>query len=189
MIPHNICGYVLSNDFRLLNRWLNPIGAVIVILFSMKFLKRAVVEQNNILPHLVAAAIFMSVGVLLLVARHRNSKILGLSYSCEKNLITNQCCLGKHCLDINHSFFITEISIAFTMKGTWFEHFFILSSDPFSRIPSIGNSGLHVIKNLWKEGVIILPASEEIRIWIAQIIGICQIPQHPKVAYLQKNNT
>lgn len=189
MIPPKINGYVLAEDFRVLNRWISPICAVIIILFSIVFLKPAFFEMDNKIPNLIAAVVFLIIGLFMLGGSYKNSNILSLSYSCEKALITTQCKHGMHSLDINRSFYITNLSVAFFMKGTWFEEFIILSNQPFSRIPNLENGGLQVIENLWSQGVIILPANDEIRTWIKLISEVNQIPQYPKVAYLQRNDS
>lgn len=188
MIPHEINGYVLKDDFRFFIRWLNPICAGIELLISMEFLRRAIVEQEDKNPNLFDCALSLGIGILLLVVWYRYSRILSLSYSCDKNLITNQCSLGRHSMDITHSFFISELTVAFTGKGTRFDHFLILSSQPFSHISGLDDGGLRVIKSLWKEGIILLPASDETRFWISEMVGIDRIPQYPRAAYLHRDN-
>lgn len=180
-----IKGYVVEDGFRTLNRWFIPFCGVFLTFCSVGCLRMAIVVQQNVMSNYIGALIFFTFAFILFRSRHYYSDVTGMHYFCENNTVTNQNGEQKHCLDTDNSFFISEVTVTFNVKGAWREHFFILSAEPL-QIGSLETSGLKVIKNLWDRGIIIVPVNEETQVWIKQAVGISEVPKYPKVAYLQK---
>ena len=57
MIPVEIRGYVLEDEYRWTNKWITLIGAISLILVSVACLYLEIKAQENLLPSLVFAAV------------------------------------------------------------------------------------------------------------------------------------
>ncbi len=189
MIFPEIDGCVLNEDYRLLSKWLLPIASTILMILPLKALIVSINEQDASIPGRISAVLIICIGIFLLIASYKNAQTWSMTYHCDRESIEN-CCKGTiHSLNLNSSFYISELPVKCAMKGAiWHEHFLILSSYPFSSISGLGESGLGAIDKLWKKGIIILPAGDEVKAWLGAVTGIGQIPQYPKVAYLQKDD-
>lgn len=187
MISTKIEGYVLDDDFRLINRWFVPVCMIVFSFFCVKALYLAIIDQVNMVSSIVTALLFGGIVTTLFISIRLYSEIFWLHYSCESTMIVNRCGDEKHSVDISQSFFISELSVPFAIKGgTWYEHFFILSDIPLQAV-NLESGGLKIMKNLWSSGIIMVPDNEENRFWITQRVSITDIPRYPKVAYFQNN--
>ena len=71
MIPVEIHGYVLEDEYRWTNKWITLIGAISLILVSVACLYLEIKAQENLLPSLVFAAVFMGVAFATLLRRNK----------------------------------------------------------------------------------------------------------------------
>lgn len=186
MILEKIEGHVFSDDCRFFYRWGLPLCSTILAFFSVEFIKAAIIQPDNKIAHMIAAVIFFSVSVFLIVEKCIYSKIVRLYYLCENNTIINRCKLNEHTVSTKQAFFATEYPIAFSVKGTWYERFFLLSAYPFSNT-IYEQTGFKLMKRLWKDEILILPVNEDTEMWIKKAGSNAQIPQYPKVAYFPQS--
>ena len=98
--------------------------------------------------------------------------------------------MGKtHSLDTNQSMFIADFSVKYSVRGAiLYEHFLILSGCPFPPISGLEDKNIWAINEFWEKKIILLPADDKTKAWLCAVTGISQIPQYPKVAYLQKDD-
>ena len=187
MIPVEIRGYVLEDEYRWTNKWITLIGAISLILVSVACLYLEIKAQENLLPSLVFAAVFMGVAFATLFRRHKYSEDLKMKYRCDGDSAENRCFGETHALDVTSPFFAYELTVSFTAaKGaTWYEHFYVLSDQPFSPISGIEDSGVTITRIAWKRGYILLPHNDDTQAWLSALTGATQIPQYPKAACLQ----
>ena len=163
------------------------IGAISLILVSVACLYLEIKAQENLLPSLVFAAVFMGVAFATLFRRHKYSEDLKMKYRCDGDCAENRCYGGIHELDVTSPFFAFEVSVGFLIaKGaTWYEHFYVLSDQPFTQVSGIGECGVDITRIAWKRGYILLPHNDDTQTWLSALTGATQIPQYPKAACLQ----
>lgn len=176
MILPNIKGHVISKGWRDIYRWGAPFLFVVCLSLTILMI---------ILDTFGAAAIFFGFFLWGVLSVHSGFPFMEMTFYCEEDLITNWRGQEKQSLDLDRSIFLAELAVDFTMKVTFTERFYILSDKPFWPNGYLENGGLQVIKKAWKNGLIVLPGTDEVRDWLCWRFKLSVIPQYPKVAYIQ----
>ena len=114
MKEQKIINYVLPNDFRLLSRRCIPVGVGILVLFSLFFLKVALINHKSLIPNLVSAIIFLLVSLFLIICNYHIIPIVNLSFSYSSNLITNQYGSIMNNVITDRPLFLSEVPLAFS---------------------------------------------------------------------------
>lgn len=187
MIPPEINGYVCKGDYVVF-RWLYPVLAAILFFFSACGMVAAFKYPDDFMPNLICGIMMFCIGLFFTIVRCK-SKAWKITYHCDSALIENRCMGKTHSLDTNQSLFIADFPVKYSAKGaTWYEHFLILSGCPFPPISGLEDKSIWAINAFWEKNIILLPADDETKAWLCAATGISQIPQYPKVAYLQKDD-
>lgn len=188
MIPPEINGYVCKADYILL-KWLCPVLATIAFFFSAYGIIAAFKYPDDFIPNLLGVMLFFCIGLFFTIVRYK-SIAWKITYHCDSALIENRCMGKTHSLDTNQSLFLADFSVKFNGRGVTpgYEHFIILSGCPFPPISGLEDKSIWAVNALWEKNIILLPADDETKAWLCAATGISQIPQYPKVAYLQKGD-
>lgn len=188
MIPPEINGYVCKADYILL-KWLCPVLATIAFFFSAYGMWELPNIQEAFIPNLFGVIMLFCIGLFFTIVRYK-SKAWKITYHCDSALIENRCMGKTHSLDTKQSMFIADFSVKFNGRGVTpgYEHILILSGCPFPPISGLEDRGVWAVNVLWEKNIILLPADDETKAWLCAATGISQIPQYPKVAYLQKDD-
>ena len=187
MKEQKIINYVLPNDFRLLSRRFIPVGVGILVLFSLFFLKVALINHKSLIPNLVSAIIFLLVSLFLIICNYHIIPIVNLSFSYSSNLITNQYGSIMNNVITDRPLFLSEVPLAFSAKGIWVEIFFILSNHPFIEGIDLEQNGIYVLNQLTRNQIVILPSREDTYKLITSRVGNIHIPSYPKVVYSKQS--
>lgn len=188
MILPNVKGYVISKGFRDIYRWGAPFLFAVLLSLTAMMIILGIQDKDDCSQEFGAAAVFFCIFLWGIFSVHSGSPFMEMTFYCEEDLITNWRGQEKQYLNLDSSIFLAELAVDFTMKVAFTERFFILSDKPFWPNGYLENGGLQVIKKAWKNGLIVLPGTDEVRDWLCWRFKLSVIPQYPKVAYLQKNS-
>ena len=187
MIPVEIRGYVMGDEYRWNIKWLGWISAILCCLMSVGVLYAQIKAQEGLWLCLAPSALLMGIALYVPFTKQKYSKILKMTYRCDGDSAENRCFGETHALDVTSPFFAYELTVSFTAaKGaTWYEHFYVLSDQPFTQVSGIGECGVDITRIAWKRGYILLPHNDDTQAWLSALTGATQIPPYPKVACLQ----
>ncbi len=187
MIQPEIGGHIREAD-HVIMKWFCPIFAAILFFFSAFAIATAFKYPEDIVSGIIVPVMMLGIGMFLLVIRYR-VKSLNMTYHCDRNSIENSCFGRTQSIDLNVSFFISDLPVKDGRnRPVCYEHYFLLSSRPFSPIPNLGEGGRLEIDKLWKRGILILPSDDRVKVWLSSVTGISQIPQYPEAAYIQRDD-
>lgn len=183
--------FILPKDFRFIIRFGIPASIIVLFAFVIAFLRPIFTGKTyDILPNVIASAFFLGVGIFLLVCLLSYYELACLQYYCDGSSAFIQYRRNAHHIHTNNDLFISELPVAFSVKGgIWHIRYYVLSSCPLSEIKYNKNGGLQLLKELYDQNVVMLPVNADTQNWLVQTIRITQVPQYPRTAYVPRNKT
>jgi len=180
--------YVFSRDKRLLNKTGGYAVTLLLLPFIIAFIKDMLMGDGDSVAYMLVIMLFISICLYSLWGSKRYREILSLRYFLNGVIAKNQSDQKTHSVNVMNSIFISKLLLSLHMRGGhWLEQYYLVSNKPIQKVINHESGGLHIPKDLWDNGVVILPVNEQTNNWIKQAIGDSNVPQYPVVAYLSRH--
>ena len=172
-------GYILTDAERGARQFTKVIGMPILVLLLIFFVSKTLKNWDNIVMWGVSSLWFII--VIYAIFNFRGYQIFdNMNFYVADNIITNTGnAKTENLIALSNQFHITTLSVEFGYgKSTQIRVFYLFSYQSFS-IDDIRGSGLHTLKYLTQNKIVIIPKNKETDEWIQNELRIGNIPEFP----------
>ena len=178
--------YLFGKDMILVYKWVIPIIGHIFCAMSLMLLWPPVHSQADWGPSIVAAAIFIGIGMFFILMSKKIREIVNIQYTLTEDTASNH---SKNTLSVStqQPFYTCVFPIELGLRGGGVLPcpVYLLSNKPITYIPNHSTKALLLLKKVIDLGIVVLPVNDQTTAWMQQTIGATP-PEYPKIAYYQK---
>lgn len=177
--------YLFGKGMQYVYKWVIPIVGYMVCALSLLFLEPPIYSQADWGPHIVAVAIFIGIGMSIILMSKKMYEIANVQYALTEDTASNH---GKTTVSVSTQLplYTCVLPLALSIKGVVIHlPVYLLSNTPITYIPNCSTGGLGLAKKVMDLGIVVLPVNDKTTAWIYQATNITP-PEYPKVAYIQK---
>lgn len=178
-------GYVFSEEKRIFVKWILPVLSLVSCCLSAFFTGSAAAHSENRGACIFAAVFFVLLGVFLILGRRNAVKLYSLRYICGNDTLQNIGEMQDAFVDTRLPLFVSQTRIEGSARIPWSECFYILSNKPLSFAVNYENNGMRVVRELMRNGAVILPVTDATQRGVEQLLGKREIPVYPRAAYFR----
>lgn len=182
-----LSGYVLSDDEILAIRCFTPISLVGFSGYTIILLIVAFREKNDIVCWLFASGFLL----FLLVCCYDTFRYLKFYFMqfciCEHKISNSVRSHREVSLKLFDQLFFTTAAVEFSFGRVGRTKTFYLFSERKVQIEDIDGSGVKVLKNLYHNGIVIIPKTEATDLWINSELKIEAVPNYPNFINLNQS--
>lgn len=182
-----VAGYLIRNLYREHRKVAAPVVLILLPLFSAFTVYMAQKPGESQQWGWLVAALLILTTCFCIYSIGKSSWLLYIRYECTKDCVVNVSRKGTHELALRQPFFCTKIVVPFYYgKGICSDEFFYMLSSAPPCDPERTTGGLAAIKSIWKSNGLLIPCTDTVDQFLAEVTGAGEIPMYPKVQYFQR---
>ena len=177
--------YIFGRDALYVFKFIYPFIGLILWGISLVFLPQAIQSPDNRGAGIVGTAIFITIGMCIILFSKRFSNMAATQYFLHENAASNRCKTNVT-VSMQAPVYTCILPLLFQTRARVISMpIYLVSNVPIPYIPRYKTGALGLAKQIIDLGIVVLPVNEKTTTWIHQATNITP-PEYPKIAYVQK---